>query len=143
MTPKTRRKTEFCRLLSYRQSFVKSIGVFPGPRSTSLKKHAVLRELRLKTLRNIALPATTVFDKRSLCMHLLHRETCSNFRDMIKVVFFVTWSRCLLVTKNLKSMISPKFMHVCRCSNLPYFRCIKPKLLLVKNLLWIVINDSL
>ena len=45
MTPKTRRKTEFYRLLSYRQSFVKSIGVFPGPRSTSLKKHAVLREL--------------------------------------------------------------------------------------------------
>ena len=29
------------------QSFVKSIGVFPGPWSTSLKKHAVLKELTL------------------------------------------------------------------------------------------------
>ena len=27
------------------QSFVKSIGVFPGPWSTFLKKHAVLKEL--------------------------------------------------------------------------------------------------
>ena len=45
MTPKTRWKTEFCRLLSYRQSFVKSIGVFPGPWSILLKKHPVLKEL--------------------------------------------------------------------------------------------------
>ena len=46
MTPKTRQKTEFCRLLSYRQSFVKSIGVFPGPWSILLKNHPVLKELR-------------------------------------------------------------------------------------------------
>ena len=46
MTPKTRWKTEFCRLLSYRQSFVKSIGVFPGPWSILLKKHPVLKELK-------------------------------------------------------------------------------------------------
>ena len=87
----------------------------------------------METLRKIALPATKVFHNRSLSMNLLHRQTCSNFRDMIKVVFFVTWSRCLWVTKNLKSMISPKFWHVCRCSNLPYFRDSWPKLFLVKT----------
>ena len=45
MTPKTRRKTEFYRLLSYRQSFVKSIGVFPAGQGTSFKIRPVLREL--------------------------------------------------------------------------------------------------
>ena len=43
MTPKTRRKTEFYHLLSYWQSFVKSIGVFPAGRGTFLKIWPVLR----------------------------------------------------------------------------------------------------
>ena len=45
MAPKTRRINEFCGFFMIGQSFVKSIGVFPGGRGTSLKKHAVLREL--------------------------------------------------------------------------------------------------
>ena len=68
MTPKTRRKTEFYRLLSYRQSFVKSIGVFPAGRGTSFKIRPVLRELTdeeelclvqwAKSLVKVGFPAT-------------------------------------------------------------------------------------
>ena len=66
-------------------------------------------------------------------MNLLHRQTCSYFWDMVEIGVFVTWSWCLLVTKTLKSMISQKFGHVCRCSNLPYFSDSWPKLFLVKT----------
>ena len=95
----------------------------PSLHSTVLRqpKGFMAGNIILEKKNKMALPATTFFHNRSLPLHLPHRQTCSDFRDMIEVGVFVTWSRCLWVTKNLTSMISAKFGHVCRCRNLAYF----------------------
>ena len=62
-----------------------------------------------------------------------HQLTCSYFWDMNEILVFVTWSRCLPVTKTLKLMMSDKFGYVSWCRSLTYFRPSWPKLSLVKT----------